>query len=193
MKLKNKKKARFILWFPFFIVIIIIGSVVLGLITQNFYKAAYPLKYTEYVEKYSKEYNLDIAFVYAVIKSESSFNPNAVSHADAFGLMQIQEETFEWGKSKINEKRSLSKDDLFNPEINIQYGCAIYRLLLNEFKDINTAIAAYHAGWGNVKNWLKDEKYSNDGITLKVVPIFETDSYITKINETQIIYNKLYF
>lgn len=56
----------------------------------------YPRKYSVYVEKYSKEYNLDENFVYSIIKAESKFNPNALSHKGAKGLMQIADITRDW-------------------------------------------------------------------------------------------------
>ena len=62
-------------------------------------KKIYPLKYSEYVEKYSEEYNIDKYLVYAIIKAESNFKENAKSTSNAVGLMQIMEATaFETAK-----------------------------------------------------------------------------------------------
>ena len=64
-------------------------------------KLSYPHKYEEFVEKYSAEFGLDSALLYAVIRTESSFDPSAVSSADAVGLTQITPETFEWLRMKL--------------------------------------------------------------------------------------------
>ena len=56
-------------------------------------KYIYPTKYSEYVEKYSEENGLDKYLVYAIIKAESNFNPEATSSSGARGLMQLMEET----------------------------------------------------------------------------------------------------
>ncbi len=56
----------------------------------------FPLKYMNYVEKYSKEYNLDPYFVMAVMKAESNFDEDAKSNKDARGLMQITTSTGKW-------------------------------------------------------------------------------------------------
>ena len=51
-------------------------------------KNLYPTEYSEYVYKYSEEYNLDPLLVFAIIKAESNFDPNSVSDSNAMGLMQ---------------------------------------------------------------------------------------------------------
>ena len=73
----------------------------------------YPVKYTEQVIKYSREYRLDPHLVFAVIKAESGFNPAARSYKDAMGLMQLTEGTAKWGASVLNI-REFSLDDLMS-------------------------------------------------------------------------------
>lgn len=153
-------------------------------------KTLYPMKYTEYVEKYSAEYSVDPELVYAVIKTESSFNPDAVSYANAEGLTQIIPETFEWLKMKLGEEdENLS---LFDPETSIKYGTYFLSYLLDEYENTDTAIAAYHAGVGNVNGWLEDKSISPDGKTLNGIPIPETAHYVEKVNKALNIYNNLY-
>ncbi|MBQ2848309.1 MAG: lytic transglycosylase domain-containing protein [Clostridia bacterium] len=153
-------------------------------------KLAYPMKYTEYVEKYSGEYGVESELVYAVIKTESSFNPNAVSDADAVGLMQMTPETFEWIKTKLGEE---DKDlSLYDPETSVKYGTFFLGYLLDEFENTDTVLAAYHAGRGRVNGWLEDEKISSDGKTLNEIPIPETAHYVKKVNKALNVYNNLY-
>lgn len=153
-------------------------------------KTLYPTDYGDFVEKYAKENNLQTAFVYAVIECESGFDKDAVSYADAKGLMQLTSETFEWLQSKKGEE--LSEEMLFDPETNIKYGCYFYGILLKEYKDEATAVAAYHAGMGNVSKWLRDERYSLDGKTLYDIPFENTKKYVEKVTKTKNIYSKLY-
>ena len=173
---------------------LLILTVVLGIIIYNTVHLAlqtvYPLKYSELVEKYSAEYNLDEAFVYAVIETESGFNKDAVSEVGARGLMQIMPDTFKWLKSKTGEK--LSEDALFEPEVSIRYGCFLLRYLLDEFENEKTALAAYHAGIGRVKKWLKDPEYSDDGKTVARIPYETTKNYTDKVMKTYHRYIKLY-
>ena len=63
--------------------------------------ALYPIKYSEFVEYYADKYELDPLLVYAIIRTESGFDPAAHSNADAIGLMQITETAFHWLRAKI--------------------------------------------------------------------------------------------
>ena len=159
---------------------------------ESYERVRYPLEYEDLILRYSDAYDLDPAFVAAVINTESSFQPDARSSANAIGLMQLQPETFDWVKYKIGEERSLTEEDLLDPEINVQYGCALYRLLLDEFGSLETAVAAYHAGWGNVKSWLSDTGYSSDGIHLDQIPFVDTAHYLERIISDQEVYARRY-
>ena len=56
-------------------------------------KQIYPLKYTQWVEKYAKEYDVDDLLIYAIIKAESNFDERANSISNAKGLMQVLDTT----------------------------------------------------------------------------------------------------
>lgn len=149
-----------------------------------------PQEYLETIEKYSAEYGLPIELVCSVINTESSFDPSALSHAGAVGLMQITEDTFNWLQFKSGEEYPLSM--LNDPEINIKFGCFFLSLLYEEFGDYDTALAAYNAGRSRVNGWLTDERYSENG-KLTLIPIEETSNYVAKVNKAKDIYKKLYF
>lgn len=177
----------------------VIGIVIVRLVffawkraEELYYASAYPLKYTELVETYCRDYHVDEALVYAVIKNESSFRPDAVSEVDARGLMQIQGPTLEWAVYREKADAQVTADDLFDPEVNIKYGVYLLSLFLDEFKTPDVALCAYHAGWGNVKKWLKDPDYSADGISLKTIPFGDTSSYVERVLETREMYQELY-
>lgn len=174
----------------FLIILIIIAAFISY---KKLEKSLYPIKYSEYVTKYSKQYNLDPTLIYAVIKCESSFRPHAVSKDDAIGLMQITPNTYKWLVTKTkNPAKEVDINDLFNEETNIKFGCFLLRLHLNEFNDTRMALAAYHAGRGAVNDWLKDLKTSKDGKTLDNIPYLDTSSYVDKVIRVQEKYNKLY-
>ena len=107
----------------------------------------YPRKYSVYVEKYSKEYNLDENFVYSIIKAESKFNPKALSHKGAKGLMQIADITRDWAIVELDLDENI---DIYDPETNIMIGCWYLNRLYKEFGDTDLVIAAYNGGSGNV-------------------------------------------
>ena len=149
----------------------------------------YPKKYSVYVEKYAEEYNLDENLVYSLIKAESKFNENALSRRGAKGLMQIADITRDWA---IEELELNDDIDIYDPETNIRVGCWYLNTLYKEFGKTELVIAAYNGGSGNVKKWLSDEEYSQDGENLHTIPFLETDRYITKVKKYYEQYNMLY-
>lgn len=151
----------------------------------------YPLKYTEEVYEYSAEYNLDPVLLYAIIHTESGFNPDAESSAGAQGLMQLLPSTFKWLQSKTGE--DLPPEELFIPETNIRYGAYFVNRLSEQFNgETETMIAAYHAGNNRVAKWLNNSEYSDDGRTLKKIPIPETSHYVNKVTRAMRLYKRLY-
>ncbi|MGL4874068.1 MAG: lytic transglycosylase domain-containing protein [Clostridium sp.] len=172
-------------------IMLILGLGNLGIILWKRYEMKeHPYKYTEIVNKYAKEYELDPLLVLSIIKVESDFDPNAISNADAVGLMQITEPT---GKDVAQALKDISfkVEDLYNPEKNIKMGCYYLRNLYNEFKEWNLVIAAYNGGRGNVQKWLDNNEYSKDGKLIKI-PFPETEKYVTKVNKTFSVYERLY-
>ncbi len=117
-------------------------------------------KYRGLVERFAGRYGLSKNLVYAIIKTESDFNPHAVSPAPAFGLMQIVPHTAGQDVYRfLNNREGIpSKEFLFNPRNNILYGTAYLHLLNYEYLDQirnpvsrqYCVIAAYNAGAGNV-------------------------------------------
>lgn len=154
-------------------------------------KRLLPIKYEEQVTKYAQENGLDPFLVYAIINTESHFAPEAASDAGAVGLMQLLPSTAQW----IAEKYDIaySKEELTDPELNIQLGCRYFAYLLEHFGgDEKLAITAYNGGPANVDKWLEDSQYSADGKTLTAIPYKETANYVKKVTVSYEIYKKIY-
>lgn len=185
---------------PFAIILILVISIAVGLLTDLAWslaeRAVYPQKYSELVEKYADEYNIPEDIIYATIKVESSFDPEAISVAGARGLMQLMPSTFEWLTSDEHLGEHLTPNMLFDPEVNIRYGVYYLKYLYTKFNynwDITTA--AYNGGEGNVVNWLADTRYSDGDGNLKAYPkgFGETKTYVKKIANARQMYLKLYY
>jgi len=71
-------------------------------------------------------------------------------------------------------------------------GCFYLSYLIDHYKNIETALAAYNAGMGNVSSWLEDKKYSKDGKTLTEIPYSETAKYVRRVRSLRKIYKILY-
>ncbi|MGN1090795.1 MAG: lytic transglycosylase domain-containing protein [Huintestinicola sp.] len=152
----------------------------------------YPQHYSGYVEIYSRKYGVDPTLVYAVIKTESNFDPNVESDVGARGLMQLMDDAFEWVSYRMKDDRDLDYDCMFEPEYNIEYGTYLLKLLLDEYGDKRTALAAYHSGRGQVNSWLKDTSLSSDGKKLDNIPSSVTNHYVDKVMSAYDAYNNLY-
>ena len=180
----------------FIITLLILASIIFILfkvvkIDDIIMKKLYPLKYSEYVEKYAKEYNIDKYMVYAIIKAESNFNENAKSSSDAIGLMQIMEITAIETARKMDLE--VTEEDLFKPDLNINIGLKYFTYLLNQYNNnYQLAIIAYNAGIGNVDNWIKNGIIKEDGTDIENVPFKETNNYVRKILRDYKIYKELY-
>ena len=104
--------------------------------------------------------------------------------------MQIMPETFLWLQEKRGEH--LPEESIFEAETAIDYGCYFYGMLMNQFGDEATAVAAYHAGASRVEDWLENPEYSDDGKTLKDIPYPSTKKYVERVMKTKNIYHNLY-
>lgn len=150
-----------------------------------------PLGYRDLVEHYAGEYQLEESLVYGVIFCESRFRPEAVSSADAIGLMQVTKETGQWAALQLGMEPETI--DLTDPETNIRIGCWYLGWLNEKFDGVReTALAGYNAGHGKVAKWLADEEMSRDGITLDEIPYEETKNYVKRVELAEWLYRRLY-
>lgn len=155
-------------------------------------KRIYPEKYSEFVLPEAAKNNLEPEFVYAVIKAESDFNPEAVSKVGAMGLMQMTPSTFAWVQTMMPSDPDYEKEALFDPEISIRYGCKYLAWNIEQFGNLEAALCAYNAGPGNVSKWLENESYSSDGETLDYIPFQDTAAYVKNVMRYYAKYKELY-
>lgn len=158
-------------------------------IIEQYERTTHPQDYREFVEGYASFYSVPSDIVYAVIKTESSFDQNAVSSKGAVGLMQITPDTFTWLMSKTGEM--LKEDALYSPQVNIKYGVYFLSYLYGEFNSWDIVYAAYNAGMARVKGWLTDPGVSENG-RLMYIPFEETEKYVALVGRTVETYRRLY-
>lgn len=168
-------------------IVVILGVCVLALlIAVCLLRSCYQRPYRNTVEKEE----LPSALVYAVMKAESDFREDVISRAGAVGLMQMKPATAEF----ICQREGIlyEADRLTEGDYNAVLGCRYLAYLLDKFEYEETALAAYNAGEGTVRNWLQDAQFSADGMTLKEIPYTETKRYVKKVEKFRKIYEILY-
>ena len=173
------------------LIIAIISLILILLNINNILKLVYRQDYSEYVEKYAKENNIDSLLIYAIIKAESNFDDDAVSNKGAMGLMQLMDDTAkEVATNELMEYNS--EETLYNPEKNIQIGVKYFADLKEIFKNDAIAIAAYNAGMGTVNSWIEEGIIKADGSDIENIPYKETNMYVRKILRDYNMYQRLY-
>ena len=145
-------------------------------------RVRYPLRYESIVVSHARNYDLPPTLLAAVIYTESKFDADARSAAGAVGLMQLLPETAK-GIAVRTGGDGFVVSDLVDPEINVRYGSWYLRNLLNRYDDVRTALAAYHAGQGNVDEW----RAKGVGIQFP-----ETRDYVDKVLDAQRVYADAY-
>ena len=144
-------------------------------------KYIFPQRYLNIISKYSGE--VDPLFILSLIRQESAFDHDIVSHANARGLMQLLPQTARaLGKIKSN-------NDLFKPEINIKLGSKYLNELMNKFDgNLIYTLSAYNAGPTKTRSWIRDIFDETDPLKLiEEIPYKETRMYV------KLIYRNLYF
>ena len=171
--------------------ILLVCILLISLSIKPIQKLIYPMGYESIVTEMADQYGISPSLIYAIIHTESKFDPHALSPANARGLMQITEDTYQWICQRTGHT-FLDADSLYDPQENIFCGVALVGLLQEQFDPIETILAAYNAGQGKVNEWLKDPICSADGITLQHIPYEETENYVRRVINTQQKYQKLY-
>ena len=115
--------------------------------------------YKDLVAEFSEKFQIEQPLIFAIIETESAFQPKAVSHAGAYGLMQLIPASGgrEAYRFVYKEDRIPNPSELFNPRFNIQLGTAYLRWLFNALKSVTNehcrrlcVIASYNTGTGNL-------------------------------------------
>lgn len=148
----------------------------------------FPLAYKEFVHDYAKRYQLTPEFVFAIIRQESTFRKNVVSHAGAYGLMQLLPKTARQ-MAKREKIKMHSQQQLFTPSTNINLGSAYIKYLSMKFKHHPVLVAAaYNAGPKQVRYWIKNHPPKEVDIWIETLPFYETRNYLKNVMAFYAVY-----
>jgi len=161
------------------------------LLPEDVWRILYPLKYWEYVERYSRERSLDPYLVAAIIRQESTFNPVVKSRAGARGLMQIMPTT---GKIISRQEGTRFRwQALIEPEANIRMGTLYLRRMLDTFGGrVDYALASYNAGPHRVQRWTGMDMTLDSEEFIEEIPFTETRDYVKAVLRNEKQYRRVY-
>jgi len=172
--------------------------IIAGLLLLLFFNAGnigrfiFPLPFRQVIFREAAMAGVDGTLVAAIIKTESNFDPGAVSVKGARGLMQVMPETGRWAAGKKGLP-GYTPDLLFNPEYNLKIGVWYVSELYREYNgDVVLMLAAYNAGRGNVNKWLEQNSWTGDRNNIDQIPYPETRQFIRKVLFYQQTYRYLY-
>ena len=162
------------------------------LLPDELRKKVYPRYFDEYVVPEAKYYKIEPAFVYAIMREESLFDPKAKSWVGAMGLMQLMPTT----AAAENKKARYRYDplDLTDPKQNINIGISHLSWLFSSQKASNYILvaASYNAGSGRGKRWKAEYGTNNMYRTGRFIDIEETEYYVERVIKSYEFYSKYY-
>lgn len=146
----------------------------------------FPMPFDSQLQSHAKKNNIDVAWAYAIVRRESSFMPDAASHAGALGLMQVMP-----GTARYLAKKSVKRNTLLDPNRNVELGTQYMRYLMDKM-DNNPilATASYNAGWRRVRQWLPEKGNVPLDLWIETIPYKETRNYVKAVLAYQQIYSQ---
>jgi len=156
-----------------------------------FWQLSYPRPYSTTVEAAAAEFDVDPLLIWAVMREESRYDPEALSYVAARGLMQVMPSTQAWIVEQLGE--DISPGEAYTPQASIRMGAWLLRFLLDYFDgDLDLAIAAYNGGAGSVDLWQADPLVSNRDDLLRWIGFGETREYLERVSLSYRVYQELY-
>lgn len=153
------------------------------------WEAAYPLADKSSILRWSAHNKLDPMLIAGLSRQESAFNPDAVSDADAYGLMQLLPETGRKWARQQHVRYSLSR--LLDADYNVRLGTAYFAWLKQQFGSVEAALAGYNAGEDRITEWTTTP-YRDIPEFVDSIPFTETREYVEIITRNAGIYHRLY-
>jgi soluble lytic murein transglycosylase len=161
-------------------------------VPMAYWELVFPRPYWAELESDAKEHGLDPFLVAALIRQESEFNPEAVSRANAYGLMQLLPSV---GKSlaKQEGEKHFATNELLNPTENLKLGTLDLRKSLDRYNgQVEYALAAYNAGDSPVHQWMTRGDYKDVAEWVESIPYTETRDYVQGILRNREVYRAVY-
>jgi soluble lytic murein transglycosylase len=166
-------------------------------------KVVFPMEYATWIDRESKNQNLDQNWIRSLIRQESTFRPDARSSSNALGVMQLLPATAQEVARDLRIKDFQVPDSLYDPDVNIRLGSTYLARMVRNFNgNIPLALAAYNAGPTRLRRWMAARKdfaqldslrssAPEVEIWMDELPWEETSFYVKAILRNWLIYRML--
>ena len=159
-------------------------------VPREIWLTAYPLPYESELRAAASHAGVDPMLVAGLVRQESTFDTNAVSHAGAYGLMQLLPKT---ARLLARQQRvGYSRARLTDPSYNLRLGTVYLAQLQKSWGGFEAALAAYNAGEDHVANWKSGQNYAESAEFVDSIPFTETRDYVQIVMRNAEIYRRLY-
>ncbi|HEV3374209.1 MAG TPA: transglycosylase SLT domain-containing protein [Candidatus Acidoferrum sp.] len=156
----------------------------------NVWKALYPLPYEAAVRREAAKNDFDPMLAAGLMRQESTFQADAVSYANAIGLMQVLPKT---GKILAKQiKVRYSRDKLFEPDYNLELGMVYIAGLLRATGAPEYALAAFNAGEDRIAAWRAERNYEEIPELVESIPFTQTREYVQIVLRNAEVYRMIY-
>jgi len=157
-----------------------------------YWQLEFPRPYWEEIKRDSEASEVDPFLTASLIRQESEFNPNALSKANAWGLMQLLPSTAKTLAKRRGEKH-FSTNELLNPSTNLALGIVDLRQSIDRYGgQVEYALAAYNAGDTPVRQWIAMNDYKDIPEWVESIPYTETREYVQSILRNREMYRAIY-
>jgi soluble lytic murein transglycosylase len=159
---------------------------------RPYWELLFPRPYWSDLVADAQANQLDPYLVASLIRQESEFNPTVVSHANAYGLMQLLPKV---GKQEAHAAHlsGFNNNALLTPRTNLLLGTHYFRKMVDAYNGrVEYALAAYNAGSNRVDQWLADGHFRDVPEFVESIPFTETREYVQAILRNAQVYQRLY-
>jgi soluble lytic murein transglycosylase len=159
-------------------------------IPNEAWRTAFPLPYETSLRSAATSNSVDPMFVAGLVRQESAFESNAVSHQGAMGLMQVMPST----ALKLARQLRIryARASLTDPGYNLKLGARYLADLIQVFGTHEAALAAYNAGEDRVVQWTAGQNYLETAEFVESIPFTETREYVQIVIRNAEVYRQVY-
>ena len=159
-------------------------------VPNDAWRAAFPLPFEPHLRRVAARNQLDPMLIAGLIRQESAFEPKALSHAGAIGLMQVEPQTALKVARQLRVRYARAR--LTDPGYNLELGSRYLANLIQSFGTPEAALAAYNAGEDHVTEWTTGQNYLETAEFVESIPFTETREYVQIVIRNSEVYRQVY-